>query len=422
MSTKEHSKLKYLLFFLALGIGIYIILKSYHQGNDINVYLYASEQLSRGSNIYANNIYNEYRYSPLFALFLRPLSILPYEWARVIWALIATIAALRIGLIFKHIIQHKRKLSNALLVKWSLFSLLFSAGFFNNNLILGQITVLILWLTIEGLYQVLVLSKNSYGAALIALGINIKIMPIFALFYLFFKWKWKAVFISIVFLISSLFLPALFIGSQYNNELLHQWKDQINPTEERFIFEQDNGSHALSALLPAYFYAFEKQSDKKPKGWERTILPISYDNLLLILQAARVLLLLSFLFLLYYSHQQNSNAPIYYYWEISYLMLISFLIFPHQLKYAFFYFVPVGSYLILFILISSKKVTSWSLKIATVLASFLLFFLAIMGRDFIGNTLINLIDYYCLVGIIAVVFLLLLLIFTPKKLLQFFPK
>lgn len=389
-------------------------------GNDINVYLHASEQLSRGENIYSNNLYNRYLYSPLFALLLRPFSILPYEWGRVIWALVNTLAALRCWKILRNILEKELDIDRASLNRWSWGVLLLSAGFFNNNLILGQITIFIVWLTLEGVYQILIKEKNWLGSTLLALGINIKIMPILCLYYLFFKFKWAAVLMTTFLVVVSLFLPALFIGNNYNNELLVNWKNQINPSGERYVFEADNSCHSLNALLPGYFYDFGQEEDNHLYGLKRKIALFSYDSLLLILQLSRFLLLLSVLRLIFYTSKRQKHRSLYFFWEISYLMLVSFLLFPHQLKYAMMYFVPAGSYMIMYILFVHQAQTEapWGKKMIAILAFVLMAALAIMGRDIIGDVLINIADYYHVMGIITIVFLLLLNKIEPDDLIH----
>ena len=65
--------------FFSLLILIYIISIAYRRGADIDVYLYASRQLFNKANIYAPSEYNNYLYSPLFALLLRPVSIFDFS-------------------------------------------------------------------------------------------------------------------------------------------------------------------------------------------------------------------------------------------------------------------------------------------------------------------------------------------------------
>lgn len=104
--------------------------------------------------------------------------------------------------------------------------------------------------------------KNWQGAILLAMGINIKIIPLLALFYLFFKGKFNAIRLTIIFLAVSLLLPSLFIGHQYNMDLLQQWKKTISPAGEKYVFENNNGCQSLNAVLPAYFFLILAKSMK----------------------------------------------------------------------------------------------------------------------------------------------------------------
>ena len=118
------------------------IIKAVKGGHDFNVYLYASTQLFDGDNIYANNPYNDYLYSPLFALILRPLSILDFKTARIIWGLINVIVAFRLWQIIVNLIDECSSTNNTI-QKWLGFGVFVIAlDLLNLNFILGQMTLL----------------------------------------------------------------------------------------------------------------------------------------------------------------------------------------------------------------------------------------------------------------------------------------
>jgi hypothetical protein len=405
--------------FITLLVLTYVVLKALSAGVDINVYLFASRQLFKGENIYAGNPFNQYLYSPLFALLLWPISIFDYPVARVIWAIINVVLAVRLwkiahSLLIK-IIGSDRKLR----LYWTAGVAFISIGFLNHNLMLGQITIVVLWMTFEGLYQILLKNKPFAGAALLALGITIKIIPILGLFYLFFKGKFKATALCTAFVIAGLFLPAAVIGYSHNTKMLHNWASTINPSGNKYVFEDDNGTHSLNAILPAYFYDFNNNAEA-PANLKRRILTVPHDSLVNIMQTLRMLLILSGLLLIFYRYKHRENKSLYFFWEFSYLALITLLIFPHQQKYALLYFVPAGSYIILFILLTIKLRWNVSLKykIVSILASLLLFISAIMGRDIVGSNLVNIFDYYHVFGLINLVFLGLLHLVKPTHLID----
>ncbi len=413
------------IFFILIGLIIiaYLISKAINGGNDINVYLHAAEQLLRERDIYKPNPYNYYLYSPLFAILLVPFTFFDWGIARVIWVVINLLFAFRIWQLLQQLPLETLSLSIPYRRIWSIAIAVLSFGFLNHNLNLGQVTILILWLTMEGIYQTM--KKNEIrGAALLTLGINIKIIPLIALGYLFLKGKFKAVIYSIAFGVASLILPAFIIGWEYNKELLAKWKEAINPTKEKFAFENNDGCNSLNALLPAFLYdQFEEPSNIEAEpswNFKRKIADLSVPLLNIILQITRILVLLFVPFSVFYYYKNRKYEYLYYHWEIAYLLLVTLLIFPHQMKYSMLYFVPTGAYILFYYLyiIQEKWVMNYNKIIIGVIAGVLLFILSIMGRDIIGNYLVNILDFYHFIGFSNLLFLFLLAWCNPRQLEQ----
>lgn len=413
----KSKKAWYLL--ILIPVLLYVILKAYSAGNDINVYLFASQQLFSGENIYAANPFNNYLYSPLFALLLGPLSLLDFSIARVVWAIINSIVAYRLWKIAYVLLEETLGVDKKLSKWWTLGLIIISFGFLNHNLILGQITIIILWLSLEGLFQIICKDNATKGALLLALGINIKIIPLIGLYYLFFKGKYKALALSIAFVGISLLLPSLFTGHKYNVEMLSNWAETINPSSNRYIFENNNGTHSLNATLPAFFYDFN-DGKESPIKIRRQIAKVPHNTLVIILQSLRITFLLSCLIVIFYRHRRREEKDVYFYWEFSYLALVTALIFPHQQKYAMLYFVPAGSYIFMFILLAYRR--KWDIglkdKVIIMLALPLMFVSAIMGRDIIGDYLVDILDYFHTFGLINIIFLLFLILVRPDQLLR----
>jgi len=400
-------------------ILIYIIVIAYKRGHDIDVYLYASCQLFNQADIYAPSSYNNYLYSPLFALLLRPISILDFSYGRIIWAIINFIVAVRLLRITSGLVQNSLGIDSKLIAMWTAGVLFISFGFLNMNFKLGQITIILLWLTFEGLYRILIQNKMVLGAMWLALGITIKIIPLIGLFYLFFKGKFKAIAICVGFIIVGLFLPSIIIGHEYNLSLLHKWVKILHPQNSTYVFEDYNkGTQSLNAILPTYFFHSENAA-KAPADIKPQIALIPYGTLVLILQIMRVIFLFSSLLLIFYHFKKRKNKEIYFFWEFSYLALVSALIFPHQQTYSMLYFVLAGSYMILFILLvfRVKWKVEFKYKVIAILASFLMFVLAIQGRDIVGDYLYTLFEYLKLYGLINIIFLIFLLLIKPDILI-----
>jgi hypothetical protein len=409
---------------VSLFLLFYLISKAVNGGNDINVYLHAARQLFYNSNIYTLNPFNSYLYSPLFAVLLSPLAFVNTALAQVIWLFLNIIMIIRLWNIQKELVNGAFLLTKYYKIAWAFGIAILSFGFLNHNFNLGQVTILILWLTIEGLYQVRK-DKNIKGAAFLALGINIKIIPMLALVYLFFKIKFRAITYAVLLVGFSLLIPALFIGFEYNNKLLITWKSIINPSGEKYVFENNDGCNSLNALLPAYLYDFKELSNiEKEPNWhlKRQIMNVSESVLIIILQTSRILLILLIPLIIFYrrKERQSKQEYLYFFWEIAYLMLVTLLVFPHQMKYSMLYFVPVGAYVLFYYLLVIQerlKINTFE-KIVGYFSALCMLVLAIMGRDIIGNYMVNILDYYHFMGINNLLFLIILGVCNPYRLVQ----
>jgi hypothetical protein len=414
-------------------------------GNDINVYLYASGQFLRGEDIYTLNPFNPYLYSPLFALTLAPLSRLPLPVARVVWMLLNLLLAVRLWRLWRDLVPtlspgHRRL--------WSIAVIVLAAGPLNHNLLLGQVTILILWLTTEGLVQV-ARGRPLPGAALIALGINFKIIPVLALMHLGMRGRLRALAYAIALVGVTLLIPAAVHGWDYNARLLRTWGAVINPAGKRFAFEDNDGGVSLSALLPAYFYDFGADNPSlKPRQRKvklpRMIFAVSRPALTAILLAGRVLLLLTLMAAMLPRSwlagplrdlptrlrravvsagpergEGGQALPVVFWWELAMLCLVTLPIFPHQMKYSMLYFLPAGAYVVGFYLgvaegQVARRPTDWVVGGAAIA---LLAVLEFMGPGWIGSHLADILDYYHIMGLIVLLFVPILWYCHPQRLL-----
>jgi hypothetical protein len=294
---------------------------------------------------------------------------------------------------------------------------------------------------------------------LIGLGINIKIIPMIVLLYFGLKGQFRAVLYTLFFFVFTLIIPAVFVGFQYNSELLTEWKNVINPADERFVFENNNGCQSLNAVIPAYFFDFGSDkgyflSDENKIPPPRLVWDVPYRLLRHILLISRLLVLLLFIGivapkswlrgktseahvrLLQALHVDLSTkdkpkfiASPYFFREVALLCLATLLIFPHQMKYSMLYFVPAGAYVMYFYFrwfenknserekntISGLTGNSMMPYLIGAISAFLLIALTLMGREIIGNQLIDLLDYYHFMGLSNIIFLGVLWYCHPAK-------
>lgn len=407
-----------------IGIGVfilfmvYLVLKAIDEniGNDINVYLYAAQSYLNGDNMYTNNPYNFYLYSPLFALLLSPFALLPWELSRCLWLFINVACLWRIFIIIKAYCQNHVRLNKKNYQIWVGILALLSAGFVNHNVNLGQITILILWLTIEAVEKAY---KGNWAKAgmLLALGINIKIIPIIVIGYWFLHGKFKAIATTIIVLSFTFLAPALFSGWERNTALHQTWAETINPDREKYAFENNNGCHSLNAVLPAFLYTYPEGDSPVLGNFNRKITSLDYDTLKNILRFLQIFFLLSVAVIVFYKAAHRRNTLLYHWWELSYLLLIGLLVLPHQMKYSMLYFVPIAAYVAYYFLylLQCKIALGLGHKIAGGLSLVLILILSIMGRDIIGDEVVNFLDFYHFMGLSNLAFVGILYYCTPYR-------
>lgn len=259
----------------------------------------ASKDLFEGIDIYASRykIDYHYYYSLLFAMAIYPLHYLGQYWSSFFWLLLSIMAFHRTWSIFGEYFPAFK------IPKWGsvfyIISFLFALRFVRDNIHVGQITILIFYLTIEGLHQIQH-GNNWKGVWLLALGINIKLLPIVFIPYLVIKGKYKVA---------------------------------------RNILDVDERSfHSLTTLLSTLFYA--DTADPYTLEIRRYIVSLPLESVKWVIHVGRFIIASS-VFLIVKPplfQSDKNNFPTFQEW--AYLLLIIPLIFPHQQHYAFYFSIP----------------------------------------------------------------------------------
>jgi hypothetical protein len=132
----------------------------------------------------------------------------------------------------------------------------------------------------------------------------------------------------------------------------------------------------------------------------------------------RVVLLLSVALVSGFLTNRGSVDKLRFCRETGYLMLVSMLVFPHQMKYSMLYMVPAGGYALMWVLmvLHSRGMASVLERAFAIFALGILLLLSVMGRDIIGNYLVEILDYYHFMGLSLLVFIGYLLYLGPEKL------
>jgi hypothetical protein len=335
-----------LIGFIALFIYLYIEAEG---KGDFHIFLQASQGLISGDNIY-EMIYNEcyhYYYSVLFSLIIYPLSFLPLHLTKFLWL------SLNIYLIFRIFNTINRLLPIFIFTKkqknifW-IIVFVFSLRLIHENLHVSQMTIFLLYSCLEGVS--LITNKRVYtGAFLIAFAINIKLLPIVILPYLLYRKYFKATVLIILFYIFFFLLPILIIRWPQFIILVKSWWNLINPLNITHIIDVSERSfHSLTTLLSTLL--IENAPDKFALPIKRNIANVSLEQLKKIILFIRLFFALFTVYFLRSIPFKKNKSLIHQFWELSYLLAIIPLIFPHQQHYAFLFIVPAYIYCILYLL------------------------------------------------------------------------
>ncbi len=335
---------KILKYILLIATLIYIPLEAWpHQ--DFDIFLLAAKDFISGGNIFSHSYENGFHffYSPLFALLLQPFVHMPIYPARIIWLILNIFAMKRcFNLILTYFDLQDFPEKTKLLFKIS--TLAFSAKFILDNFHNGQVTIFILLLILEGL-RLIEGNKICTGSMLIALGINIKFLPLMVLPLLFYNRRLKSLFYITGYYLILLVIPAAVVGWHQNNILLQQWMIEINPMNHRHLIDTDETTlSGLSTLLPTLL--MDKVPDFYALDLKRNLCNIPELWVGRCLQIIRILLLLGTLLILRRPPFSNPASREKALLELSYILLLIPLLFPHQQQYAFLFMFPASVFML----------------------------------------------------------------------------
>ncbi|MHB8206719.1 glycosyltransferase 87 family protein, partial [Mucilaginibacter sp.] len=254
-----------------------------HTGHDFEVFVYAGGKLINGQNIYTPPFIQnlQYYYSPLCALLLSPFAKLPIVIPQILWIFCSCYFLYRIWVLSTEyfdvsVLTDKQK-------QWWLFlSLLLAIRFILIDIGFVQMTMFLLWATLQSL-KCFKQRQNIAGAALLALAINIKLLPLAFVFYLIYRSQFKAAIFTCLFYVLYLFIPAIYLGWDRNMSLMHDWFALINPANKEWTIEAEDGPSSLVALIPVYI--------TKTTGvltFKRNFLNLSFSQVSLILNIVRL--------------------------------------------------------------------------------------------------------------------------------------
>ncbi len=328
----------------SLILLIFILIEA-RGASDFDIFLSAAHDLMLHKNIYAEQYHQwyHYYYDVLFALVLVPFASLPPYLANLLWLSLNIVFFYRIFTITMNYLPLSL-LNNKARKLFMVLSIIFVFRFVKDNIHLGQMTIFILSLSLEGLHLIH-RNKKISGALLIAIAITIKLLPILLIPYLFYRKEWKAGIAIFLFMAILMVLPAIVIGWDYNSFLLSERWHLINPMNKEHLMDTSERSfHSLTTLLATLLV--RNTGDFHELHIRRNIADVSLQTLNLFINIARGMLILFSLWFLRSMPFKTFRNKLQTLYEVSYLLLITPLIFPHQQHYAFLFIFPATTYLL----------------------------------------------------------------------------
>lgn len=317
---------------LLLGLAVNVLLACTNR-NDLDIFLAASRDLLAGEDVYAKKYFDWYSffYSPLFGLLISPLVLFGPVVSKLLWGVLTICAVLRCWAIVRrdHLPATINAAQRGAIAFWVLL-VLFQAV--RDNINASQVTAIVLWLCMEGLHRIR-RRQVPAGALLIAIGIDMKLIPLVLLPYLLYRREWKGFVVATSFTVLLQFLPALVLGWQHNLDLLASRWALIDPTAARHVLDEEEPSfQSLGSMLSAFLST--EGGGPNTLDLPRTLASFDLRTIGLLLLLGRLAVVGFALFFLKLPPFRAARDPQHAWWETSYLLLCAALIFPHQQHYA----------------------------------------------------------------------------------------
>jgi len=166
-----------------------------------------------------------YRYPPLFLLLFAPWTLLPLAWGAALWVLLKILALVTV---VRAILKAQPATVNFNLHSFAI-PVLFVTPYLIEELRYGNVQFFVFALTAMALLQAK--ERPALAAASLALGISIKVWPLFFVPYMAVRRYWRAAGYTMGFLCVLAMLPGFYFGFGGNFGLLGQWFSQETETQ-----------------------------------------------------------------------------------------------------------------------------------------------------------------------------------------------
>ncbi len=244
MKIRELRKhyVKFLIAFFVIGItaGLIGSVSLRLTSGDFDVYYAASRHYLAKAPVYIfHSGIEEFKYSPLFALFFSPLAMLNKISALYIWSILNILS-----FYFMFYLFYRMKLIafNRMRDFWIIICLLALTGrYIFANIKIGQVNFLLCLLMVLAMYFE-IKKKDFWSALFLSLSVMIKFFPLLFLAYFVLRRRFKIAGYTVLLTAVLLLLPGLYSGIGRNFQYLREWLDLLKVTPAHMLYSSKNYS------------------------------------------------------------------------------------------------------------------------------------------------------------------------------------
>ena len=356
MEFERYKNYRRILLFVFSLLLLWPALNSLSNSNDFEVFLGASRRMLNGLDMYHEKVvydrYLHYYYSPFFAFIIQPFAaIMDYRFAensilpnvelsmllvKLVWNVLNMFFIYRICKYLLSIFQFETDRK----AFWFYLIMVFLCyRWLHINIKYGQLTIFLLYAFFEAYFSTK--SKDWLKWSPFALGMQIKILPIFFYWKMFLDKNYKAMILVFSLVIVITVIPFIFLDSHYYIMELQMWLKTINPLNSNHVVQTGEGGFMdIGSIVTKYFTMYRVPNEPRV-----CLTQLSISQMFWLTQVLRLLILGAITYLIL---ELKKIPQLKYndYLQFSLMCIGIPIIFPHQRDYSFALFIPAVSYVV----------------------------------------------------------------------------
>lgn len=308
--------------------------------SDLDIFFGAAQRLRAGQNMYLSPyLYGMwYYYSPLFASLIVPFTFVNLMVLKVVWFFLNLFLLYRLYQILQKFLSIPRNKNGMWLI--SILGILAYHPVFL-NLIYGQLTIFVLWCSLEGAYQALK-NKNLKAVLSFGIGINIKVLPIFFFYHYLLKRNLRLILAMLAAIVFFVALPYLWIPSHLHSGMIYNWLDLLNPLNDEHINTVGEGGFTDFASMATKYLTSMRIPTEAPAN----IASLNESQIFWLQMTLRLLILVAVAWVYRKVHSKLTEGSEKEFADVSFLLLCIPAAFPHQRDYSVLLCVPSFAWLL----------------------------------------------------------------------------